>query len=234
MTATFTGFDTPLARLVYNEIARGETYPLMPFIEDVRVIVDIGANVGAACMYFERFYPDAQLIAVEPCAEAFDLLRANVPRAQHYRVGLYDRSQCARLYYGCQDSVTNSIFQSCSNTQEYELVTLLDAGEFFSEIGINRIDILKVDTEGAEVPILRSLKSLLDGVKVLYLEYHDERSRRNIDKLTSHSHILYSAKIESPHRGNLHYVRKDLLPVNALSTNWNIRCDEIPDSGPLE
>ena len=43
-----------------------------------RVIVDGGANIGLASIYFANRYPDAKIIAIEPEASNFSLLQRNV------------------------------------------------------------------------------------------------------------------------------------------------------------
>ncbi len=49
---------------------------------------------------------------------------------------------------------------------EGEPIRLACASQFLSEHGIESVDILKIDTEGCEVPILRSLSKYLPEVKV--------------------------------------------------------------------
>jgi predicted O-methyltransferase YrrM len=42
------------------------------------LIVDVGANIGAASIYFHRAFPDARIVAVEPDRQNFELPVANV------------------------------------------------------------------------------------------------------------------------------------------------------------
>lgn len=41
------------------------------------LIIDAGANIGARAVFFAMVYPDARIIAIEPEARNFALLRAN-------------------------------------------------------------------------------------------------------------------------------------------------------------
>jgi hypothetical protein len=52
--------------------------PFLP--DDARVIVDLGANVGYAAVYFGLKYPQAKILAVEPDEENCLALAANVSR----------------------------------------------------------------------------------------------------------------------------------------------------------
>ena len=53
-------FKNDVCFQIANDIFAGITYPIVPFVEGVKTIVDIGANVGAASIYFATAYPDAQ------------------------------------------------------------------------------------------------------------------------------------------------------------------------------
>jgi len=44
------------------------------------VIVDCGANIGMSCLWFAQAFPEATIVAVEPEAGNFDLLRINTAR----------------------------------------------------------------------------------------------------------------------------------------------------------
>ena len=108
------------------------------------------------------------------------------------------------------NSSTASIGKSWLNTENTETVSLKDDAEWIREQKIDRIDILKIDTEGCEVPILSRLTNLIPKIKVIYIEYHTDTDRRSIDTLIGESHVLFQARAECAHRGELIYVRADL------------------------
>jgi len=58
--------DNPVSRRVCEDILRGRTYPFLPFVDDVQVVFDVGANCGATTVHLARHYPDAQVHAFEP------------------------------------------------------------------------------------------------------------------------------------------------------------------------
>ena len=47
-TMEFESFTNCLSRVTAETILNGRTYPVVPFVRDVNVVMDIGANVGAA------------------------------------------------------------------------------------------------------------------------------------------------------------------------------------------
>jgi FkbM family methyltransferase len=208
-------FKTDVCFQVANDIFAGITYPNVPFVSGVKTILDIGANVGAASVYLSISYPDARVYALEPGSDALSLLRNNVALLRNVTVfpfGLYSRDTTLSLFHGKNDSVESSVHASTRTEHESEQVQLVDASRFLFEQGIEQVDVMKIDTEGCEVPILESLSKWLPHVKVLYLEYHSERDRRMIDEILAETHILWRGQIKFAYRGEFCYLRRDLVP----------------------
>jgi hypothetical protein len=88
---------------------------------------------------------------------------------------------------------------------------------------ITAIDVLKIDTEGCEVPILESIAAWLPEMKAIYLEYHSERDRLAIDRMLCETHILVSGKVTYPHRGELCYVSYRSFPTPDYLDKFEIR-----------
>lgn len=215
---TFSFFDTPLGRLVCQEVLDGKSYPLLPFLRSVKSIVDIGANVGAAAVYFASYYPHARVVAFEPAPDCFELLSRNtchLSNVSAFNFGLFDQNSQASLYLGKQDSVTNSIRSSVLNTTDSVSVPLREAQSVFKELKLESIDVLKLDTEGCEVPILRSIAQFIPQIGVIYVEYHRAEDRLDIDRLLTPTHVLFRGQINNPHRGELCYVTSKLIPADS-------------------
>src|SRR5262245_51740970 len=51
---------------VFCEVLLQEEYACIPHLDDVRTIVDAGANVGFSTRYLLRRFPSARVIALEP------------------------------------------------------------------------------------------------------------------------------------------------------------------------
>jgi FkbM family methyltransferase len=210
----FECFDSGVSKLTSEEVLKGESYPKVPFARDVRVVLDVGANCGAASVYFSRAYPDAQVFAVEPAAAAHALLVANtagLPNVHPFHVGLHDHDAEVPLYSGAQGPGASSIHPSELTTDEVEPVQLRSARAWVAEQGIDRIDVLKVDTEGCEVAILEDLVDLLPGIQAIHLEYHSDDDRRALDRILAGTHVLGLGKMFLD-IGEVSYVSKDLFP----------------------
>jgi FkbM family methyltransferase len=193
-------------------ILQGETYPPVQQLGPVRTVIDIGANVGSAAIYFAVRHPEAVIHAFEPGADARGLLVLNAesfPCIHIHPVGLHDRDGTARLFRSRWDPMSASIGRNYENSDDSEVIELRRASTYLRGIGVETIDVLKVDTEGCELPILRDLEALARGAAVIHLEYHSEADRLGIDSFLRGSHLLYAASATHPHRGDLTYVRTD-------------------------
>lgn len=214
-TIPFQLFKTDVCFQVANDIFAGTTYPNVPFVSGVKTVLDIGANVGAASVYLATSYPDARIYAFEPGTDALSLLKTNVEPLRNVTVfpfGLYSHDAVLSLFHGKNDSVESSVCASTRTEHESEQIRLVDASRFLYELGIEKVDVLKIDTEGCEVPILKSLSKWLPDVKVLYVEYHSERDRRLIDDLLAETHVLWRGQIKFAYRGEFCYLKRELLP----------------------
>ena len=200
---------------ISEEILAGRTYPEVPFVKDVQIVLDIGANIGAAAVFFAATYPAATVYALEPGSSPFSLLKQNTESLTNVRVfpfGLFSCDKAVSLYQGRNDSVESSVFPSGRTAGSGETISLRSAPSFLAEQGLERVDLLKIDTEGCEIPILRSLHVCLSNVKLIYVEYHSDRDRRLIDELLCNTHVLWRGHSFLVHRGEFCYLRRDLLP----------------------
>jgi len=201
-------------RKIVTDVLSGKTYPLVPFITDVGVIFDVGANVGSASIYFHSAYPQARIFAFEPHSGCFRLLSGNtegMETIEAFNIGLHDHAEEARLHLSKFDYATNSIGEYAHNLEDAETINLEPALETARGLGVETIDILKLDTEGCEVPVLGDL---LGGhaPRVIYLEYHSDRDRHQIDAMLRQDYLLYFGNIPTPHRGEMCYVLKTAIP----------------------
>jgi FkbM family methyltransferase len=228
-------FDTDLCKVVCHDVFTGKSYPLMQFAGEVKTIVDVGANVGAAAVYFTNCYPAARLFAFEPTPSSHALLVRNtayLPQVKTYAFGLFDRDQQANLYHGLRDSVQNSICRGRGQKPESETVPLRETATVFRELAIETIDILKLDTEGCELPILLSMQPWIPQTAVIYVEFHSEVDRLEIDRLLSPTHYLCRGVISQFCRGELCYVAKNCLPPDLERTHGACRSSE-EDASPV-
>jgi FkbM family methyltransferase len=204
--------DTLASRWTSEAILQGRTYPDVPFVGEVRTIVDVGANVGAATVYLAHHHPTATVHAVEPADGALAYLRRNVgdlPNVQVHALGLSDADSEGSLFLHPTDLGQSSLVDAGTGGGS-QPVAVRAAGPWAAAQGIEAIDVLKVDVEGLEVAVLESLGALVATAKVLYVEYDHRAARRRIEALLAPTHELYLGELFLD-QGECTYVRTDLV-----------------------
>lgn len=201
--------------LVLKELFDRRVYAPVPGRTAPRAILDIGAYVGLTAGYFRLVYPDATLCCVEPDPASYAVLARNAEtlgRCHAFNLGLFDRDGTA-TFHASEIPVLSSLFPSAGGRSKRDQVQvrLRHAGAFFDEMlsrcGLPGFDLIKMDTEGSELPILRALGERIAGIGVIQLEFHSHDDRRAIDDLLCQTHRLAHGRIDEPHRGTLTYSR---------------------------
>ena len=211
--------DTFVSAWVNRDILKGETYPYLPFVDDVGVVFDVGANCGAASVHFARHYPHAAVHAFEPARSPRLVLECNArayANIHPHPIGLHAVDQVVPLYEGATWSGMASVLRRDVNSDKSELVELRSGGAWAAEHGIERLDVLKIDVEGCEVDVLESITALVPTVKICYIEYDSRGARRAIERLLADTHELYIGKVFLD-QGECTYLRKDYAALDAAN-----------------
>jgi FkbM family methyltransferase len=119
---------------------------------------DVGANVGQSARRFLTAYPAARIYSFEPLPSIFAELVRNVASDPHVtclNIGLSDREGAAIMI---EDADCSSI-RTAGPGQEVQVRTL---DSVCVEHGVDRIDFLKIDTEGHDLAVLRGAAQLFD------------------------------------------------------------------------
>ncbi len=169
LLSEFPGFVDAFVQLEYD--VPGLRWP------QVETVIDVGANVGAAAMWFCERAPRARVIAVEPGLAAFERCRRNIERnglagrVSVHRAALGGSTGRAYLHPG-PATVTATVGSTREGAHDEE-VRLLTLAALMEEHGIDFVDVLKLDCEGAEFDILLSAdRRTLSRVGTIVGEYH--------------------------------------------------------------
>jgi FkbM family methyltransferase len=181
--------------------------------QGVFTIFDVGANVGLFALRMQMEHPHSRIHCFEPGPFAQQLLAANVGHFEEtiiHNHGLFNREMETELHVHRYNTGQNSIRFASRHHGDTVTIQLKDAGTQFDALGLDYLDVLKIDTEGCEVEILESLDGRLEKVDYVLLEYHCEQDRRRIDQLLSRFH-LFGAQAVAPGVGTVKYVHPSLV-----------------------
>lgn len=196
---------------MYTDVCEGTSYPqIYDSADTVKTILDIGAHVGTASLYFRDCYPNAEIHAYEPCRNNFELLQHNTEGANIHchKLGLWDADTSMTIYHGEAECMNSCL--GVEKLKGEEECQMADAGRILSQF--EKVDICKLDVEGAELRILTTINNQLHRISVLYLEFHRMRFRRAIDDLLGDLFVLAKGRIKAPNFGELTYVNVNEVP----------------------
>jgi FkbM family methyltransferase len=143
-------------------------------VGEVRTIVDLGSHIGASVVWFHALYPQARIIAVEPHPVTFRKLLRNVrdlDRIEALHAAVMDAEGTIPLYAERQSWSTSAYERPGTRRVGEAAAWTLDA--LLASLGIESVDILKLDIEGAEAPVLSSFAGLR-SVGTVIGEFHPQ------------------------------------------------------------
>lgn len=180
----------------------------LPF--EPETILDAGANIGTASIYFAQRYPRARIIALEPEPSNFALLARNVapyPTITPVRAALWNRDGEISLGHPTPSASAQQKWAFVTREGPGESVRAVTLPTLMREMHIRRIDVLKVDIEGAEKEVFESC-DWMDAVRCMMIELHDrfkpgcsqavDCAARGFSQLQRGEVTLYLRGVEAP------------------------------------
>lgn len=174
-----------------------------------KLIIDGGANIGIAAIFFATRFPEATIIAIEPEANNYALLETNVrfyPNIVPIRAALWNEN-------GQIDVLDPGKgpwgFQTRSDgVNPVDKVTAITMEDILRRFG-GSADILKIDIEGAEKELFEHCSNWIDRVGIIMIELHD-RFRRGCSRAF---YLATDQFTHEEHRGETLFVaRSDYAP----------------------
>lgn len=156
-------------------------YDLLPKDKEF-VAIDVGAQTGSFCL-MAKFFPESEWYAFEPIEEAVDCLKDNLSFNEIWNVSVFSEavsnsSECSYLKipdiknWGLAtlgDDVLRFSFPF-----EVRTVRCVNIDAFALENRIQKVDFIKIDTEGWEYYILQGAKQTIQRDKpIILMEWNE-------------------------------------------------------------
>lgn len=139
----------------------------------INTILDGGANIGLASVFFVNKFPDATIVAIEPDPGNYSILLKNIepyPQIRSLNVGLWSKSAWLNIENRSGGEWALMVTESAepADVMAYSITDIIQIME------IPYFDIVKLDIEGSEKEVFEgSDLKWLDKVSVLIVEFHD-------------------------------------------------------------
>ena len=187
------------------------------------VMVDVGANIGYFTVLAAQLVgPQGRVVAVEASPALSDILRRNVAMNGHRStVTVWNRAAWSgadrlqlhqRLHYGANSSLASTGTANLEDLADTEVTVEVEAVALDDLLdGLERIDVLKLDVEGAEVHALHGLAGTIAAhpEMTLMVEWAPDQIRLMGDDPADVVALLTGAGF------GLRLMERDLAPITA-------------------
>lgn len=149
----------------------------IPFNVSPKFIVDAGANIGMATLYFATRFPEARVIAIEPEGSNFNLLQRNcagLPNVTLMHAALWPADQTVCITNPEAEKWSFKVADAAAQASSAQTVPGVSVPKLLEMAPNGRIDWLKLDIEGAELELFSSdAEAWLNKVGIITVELHD-------------------------------------------------------------
>jgi len=143
------------------------------FKGEVKWIIDAGANIGMASVYFSNRFPGAKIFSIEPDAGNFNLLQKNTsgyPNITCIQAALWDKEEMLDIGNKTQLSAGYIV----EHTKKNNGIPGITIQGILNKYEMNEVNIVKIDIEGAEERVFSSSTEWINQSECIIVELHDQ------------------------------------------------------------
>ena len=118
-----------------------------PAKQDVKWIIDAGANIGLAAVYFSAEYPNARIISIEPDKENFALLQKNTSNYKNVtciNAALWYKEE--KLDISNKEEKSAGYMMEPKLSNDVDLIKGITVEQLMKQFSITEISMLKIET----------------------------------------------------------------------------------------
>tara|TARA_Y100000031_G_C8196635_1_gene374012 strand:- start:195 stop:908 length:714 start_codon:yes stop_codon:yes gene_type:complete len=198
-------------------------------------LIDVGSHKGEYISSIKKNFDIKQIYGFEPNKDIFEILNKNFSSS---RINLYNKgisNEKGEVFLNKNiESSSSSINDLNLNSNYYKKkfrllnffnlkkittkikIEVIRLDEFMNSNNIKNIDLLKIDTEGFEYNVLKSLGSRIFDIKLVHFEHHfDDMIIKNYNLSDIHSYLINKGfnkvfKVKMKFRKSFEYIYANL------------------------
>jgi FkbM family methyltransferase len=151
---------------------------LAPYPTEPEIIVDAGANIGMATLFYAQKYPKAKILSIEPEDSNFEILKqncGNLPNVSLMQAAVWNAESKLVIHDSNAEKWCFNVLESpAGEPASSPQVMAVTIPKIMQQLGVDHIDLLKLDIEGAEQELFKTgTESWLPHVRQIVIELHD-------------------------------------------------------------
>jgi FkbM family methyltransferase len=147
------------------------SWKLLEVLAPRPLVVDVGANLGQFNLFCRVFLQASRVISIEPLPSSYSLLTQNAEHSSDCFNILVTEQESEALFYVARESqLSSTVRDEAGEYCEEIMVQGMPLNRLLDTACVDRINLLKIDTEGSEMDVLRSAGELLDKTDVVLVE----------------------------------------------------------------
>jgi len=212
---------------------------------DIKTLIDVGSHKGETILYFLKNFNVSTIYSFEASKNNYlDLKKNSLKLKKKYKhttieifnLGVGDSNE-KKIFHDLSDSNSSTFREINQNSSYFKrknkilsfffkknffindvFVKQIKLTSFLEEKKIDHIDVLKIDTEGYELEVLKGLGDKIQIIDTIYFEHHyDNMIEKNykfsdINELLKNNSFYQVFKIKMPLRKSFDYIyRKKIV-----------------------
>ena len=153
---------------------QAETKFIQRVVNDDWICIDIGANIGYFSLLLSNKASNGRVIAVEPIKKNVLIIDKMIAKNKISNIFVEDSAidsvDGQREFSIMEDSAYSGFISTGrKNVKETVNVNTISPNSLVSKYSLTRIDLIKIDVEGSEMPIFESFKDLIVNLRPKYI-----------------------------------------------------------------
>ncbi len=208
---------------------------------NIKTLIDVGSHKGETIKTFLKNFNVEVIYSFEASKVNYSILEKNLlkikktykdTKIEIFNLGV-GNSNTQKIFYDLSDSNSSTFREINQNSSYFKrknkvlslffkkkfftnkvLVNQIKLTNFLKKKNIDKIDVLKIDTEGYELEVLRGLGEKIQMIDIIYFEHHyDNMIKKNykfsdINNLLKNNSFYQVFKIKMPLRKSFDYIYK--------------------------
>ena len=204
---------------------------------NLKRIIDVGAHHGETINLFLKYFNPEKIYSFEASPQNYIILKKNyskldqnlkkIIQIENIALGKNNRTQSFNQTHESSSSTFNKINIKSNYFSRKKLflglgqdmdffkkieLKIISLDSYFSEYNLDKIDLLKIDTEGFEYEVLQGFQKNMKKVNYILFEHHyDDMIKKNykfkdIIRLLKHNNFKLIYKTKMPFRKSFEYI----------------------------